>query len=101
MGTRRERQRQGQSDQKRPQDPEKGGHSRPAGRRQRQETEITANDKPRKFGAFLLRSSIPIKNGKLRVSIPLPIISFCIVLQLARENLNKSEKILVLILALI
>ena len=41
MGTRRERQRQGQSDQKRPQDPEKGGHSRPAGRRQRQETEIT------------------------------------------------------------
>ena len=41
MGTRREWQRQGQSDQKRPQDPEKGGHSRPAGRRQRQETEIT------------------------------------------------------------
>lgn len=40
MGTRRERQRQGQSDQKRPQDPEKDGHSRPAGRRQRQETEI-------------------------------------------------------------
>lgn len=43
MGTRREWQRQGQSDQKRPQDPEKGGHSRPAGRRQRQETEIVNN----------------------------------------------------------
>lgn len=41
MGTRRERQRQGQSDKKRPQDPEKDGHGRPAGRRQRQETEIT------------------------------------------------------------
>ena len=45
MGTRRERQRQGQSDQKRPQDPEKGGHSRPAGRRQRQETEITVPER--------------------------------------------------------
>ena len=43
MGTRRERQRQGQSDQKRPQDPEKDSHSRPAGRRQRQETEIGNN----------------------------------------------------------
>lgn len=72
MGTRREWQRQGQSDQKRTQDPEKDSHSRPAGCRQRQETEIGNNRieiiaiKRPGFGSFLFSISLSLFNSLLQ-----------------------------------